>query len=185
MYNRNMKYGVLAFVFAAVLLTGCQQTTSVTENSSASNSSVISAESSSVQYVHWKTYQDAKIGIRIDYPSDEYSVTPKPSDDYIQFGDKKIAIEGVRIGDAMPEGNGVQLYRTKDSQILDYLQQYKPFTAKKTVNGTDYQQFEFIGMGDVYGYVTQKNGLYYVLDSLWGPNNPVSEKMLQSLVFEK
>ncbi len=155
----------------------------------------MSSESSSALYIHWKTYQDAKIGIRIDYPSNEYFVTPIPfegvvsgahiqSDDYIQFGDKKITIEGVRIGDNMAEGNGIQLYQTKDSNILDYLQQYKPFATKKMVNGTDYQQFEFVGMGDVYGYVTKKNGQYFVFESMWGPNNSVSEKMLQSLRFE-
>ena len=148
-------------------------------------------ESSSPRYAHWKTYKDAQLGIRIDYPSDEYTAKPidafsvEPYESTIDFQGKTIVIEGLSIGDRAPEGNGIQLYRTRDAHILDYLQQYKPFTGKKTVNGIVFQQFEFVGMGDVYGYVTQHDDRYFVFESMWGPNNPVSEKMLQSLFFEK
>ena len=177
-----MKYIIPTFLFSAILLAGCQQVPPAQEYSMTS-SSALSANTSSAQYIHWKTYQDTKLGIRMDYPFDEYTVTP--TDDYIQFGDKKITIEGVRIGDNMPEGNGVQLYRTKDANILGFLQQDKPFSGKKTVRGTDYQEFELLGLGDVYGYLTEKNEYYYVFQSMWGPDNTVSEKMLESLQFEK
>lgn len=145
----------------------------------------MSEQASSEQYVHWKTYQDAKTGIRIDYPSDEYFVTLNQSDDNIQFGGKKIAIEGVASGDNMPEGQHVEFYRTKDARILDYLHKENDFTTTKMVNAVPWQQYGCKGgcLGDVYGYLTQKNGYYYVFESMWGPENPVSERMLQSLSF--
>lgn len=180
-----MQYAVPTFVFATLFLIGCQQGSLVTENSSMPTSSVVSGGSSSMQYVHWTTYQDTKLGIRIDYPSDEYSVTSSRSDDYIQFGDKKIVIEETRIGDAMPEGNSVRIDRTKDKKILDHLKEQNTFTEKRIINGIAWQQFECTGgcMANWYGYVTEKNGWYYVFESSWGPNNPVAEKMLQSLIF--
>ena len=179
-----MKYAFPVFVLSAIVLAGCQQNSSITK-SNTSQSSAYSAASSSAQYVHWKNHQDAKLAVSIEYPSDEYSVTQLPSDDFIQLGDKQIAIEGIRIGDTMPEGNGIQLYRTKDVHILDSLKQQNTFSETKVINGMTWQEYECTGgcMGDSYGYVTEKNGWHYVFESMWGPNNPVSEKMLQSLEF--
>ena len=184
-YNQSMKHLAPILLLPALFLAACQQSAPVTEVSSASSSSSENTQTSSAQYANWETHTDTTLSIHFEYPSDEYSVTALPGGNILYFGDKTIAIDaGIHIGDDVPEGNGVQIYRTKDPLILEYLQQYKPFTDKKTVNGIEYQQFGFVGMGDVYGYVTQKNGEYYVFASAWGPNNPVSEKMFQSLVFE-
>jgi hypothetical protein len=140
-------------------------------------------ETQPVQNTGWETYHDSLLGIRISYPSGEYRV--RPNETYTSdFAGSSVSIESVSIGDDMAEGQGIKLYRTKESAILDYLQQYQPFIGQKVVNGITYQQFEFVGMGDVYGYVTQKDGYYYIFESMWGPENPTSEKMLESLVFE-
>lgn len=129
----------------------------------------------------WKTYEDEELDIRIDYPGD-YTAVMLPAE-VIQFGhEKTIAIDArVYIGDALPEGHGVHVYRTADATILEYLQQDKPFTETKTVHGREYQQFEAVGMGNPYGYVTRHNGMYYVFNSTWGPQHPVTEKMMESL----
>ena len=177
-----MKQVLTVWMLSAIMLTGCQGRPSITQDTGTSSYTVSSAESSLAKYIHWETYHDTKIGIRVDYHSDEYAVTQL--EDTIQFRDANITVEGVRIGDDTPEGNSVQIFRTKDSHILDYLQQDRKFIAKKTVNGMNYQEFVFMGMGDIYGYMTKKNGLYYVFESMWGPNNPVSENMFQSLKFE-
>ncbi len=177
-----MKHTVSIFLISTIFLAGCQSATPVQEDTTTSSSSAMSIATSSAQYIHWKTYQDAKLGINIDYPSDEYSVSLY--NDTIQLaGDNHISVEGIRIGDNIPEGDSVHVYRTKDARILAYLQADKPFTGKRTLHNVMYNQFQFIGMGDVYGYVTKKNDYYYVFLSMWGPNNPVSEKMLQSLSF--
>jgi hypothetical protein len=182
-----MKQITPIFLLSALFLVACQQRSSVPEvvSSSSLSSSSESAQISSAQSAQWEVYKDATLDIHFEYPSDKYSVTALPGGNTLFFGDKTIAIDaGIHIADDVPEGESVQIYRTKDSLILEYLQQDKPFTAKKTVNGVDYLQFEFVGMGDMYGYVTQKNGEYYVFASMWGPDNPVSERMLQSLEFE-
>ena len=181
-----MKHIFPAVLLSVIILAGCQQGSPTAENNTASSSSIPTAASSSGQNVHWKTYQDVNLGISIDYPSDGYSVTELPSDDSIQFGNKQINIEGIRIGDAMAEGNGIQLYRTQNTEILDALKQQDTFSQKKVINGMAWQEYECTGgcMGDSYGYMTEKNGWHYVFESMWGPNNSVSERMLESLKFE-
>lgn len=191
-----MKYIFYSLPLSILLLAGCQLSPSLQEKTGISEGSIVDEQSSSAQYVHWETYQDTTFGIHIDYPSDEYFVTSIPFkgivsgahlelDDYIQFGDKKIAIEGVRIGDNMAEGHSVQFYRTKDARILDYLNRDNDFSKTKVVNAVSWQQYGCKGgcLGDVYGYLMQKDGYYYVFESMWGPENPVSERMLQSLSF--
>ena len=189
-----MKYTASVAALSLLLLAGCQQHAPVLQQSAVSSVDMGGGQASLPAYAHWKTYHDVTMNVSIDYPSDEFFITPIPfkgmmqgsdiqSDDFIQFGTNKITIAGVRIGDNMAEGQGTQLYRTKDAQILKYLQQYKPFTKDVTVHGVTFHQYVFEGMGEPYGYVTKKNGWYYVFDASSWPD--VSQRMLQSLVFGK
>jgi len=172
-YTDSMKHFAAVILVSTFFLAACQQSPSVSDGSTSSKDR------------WWQTYEDMPLGISVGYPSDVYTVTALPGGDTLFFGEKTIEIDtGIHMGDNVPEGSGVQIYRTQDPLILEYLQQDKPFTNTKTVNGVEYRQFEFLGMGDVYGYVTQKNDYYYVFSSTWGPDNPVSEKILQSLIFE-
>ena len=139
-------------------------------------------ESSLTSSDRWKNYENANMGFRIAYPSDEYTVSN--TDSTVWFGDEEVTVNGVRIGDGVPEGNGVLIYWTNDRRILDFLQQEHPFVAQKTVNGIEYQEYYLGGMGETYGYVTKRGDTYYVLHSMWGPDNAVTEDMLESLRFE-
>lgn len=176
-------------LIALFVLTGCARSTPVTMDDAASSSSVVSEASSSVDASQWKTYHDAYLHITLKQPA-TYTVSPAtpdaPNPYHGEWGmqDYQIPFDGIRIGDDMPEGNGVHIYMTKDKRILDAVQQEKPFTGRKEVNGLTYDRYEYVGMGDVYGYVAKRGDTYVVFESMWGPENPVSEKMLQSLTFD-
>jgi hypothetical protein len=169
-----MKKAVSA-IFLFLLLTGCS-------GSSSDTSVAIANVSSSSVSQGWTAYRSAALGWEISYPASLYSA--EPYTDSITTAGKKIGIEGVRFGDAVPEGNFVRVYRTRDSGIINYLTQDKPFAHGSDVNGISYQEFEFAGMANMYGYMTEKNGWYEVLESSWGPQNPTTEQMLRSWSFE-
>jgi hypothetical protein len=152
--------------------------------SAASSASVASgAASLSSAGEKWESYHDDHLGIRIEYPA-TYRAEVTPAED-LQFGGAAIRVEaGVRFGDGQPEGNSVRVYRTADARILDYLKQDKPLEQSIRPDGTAYMRFNFIGLTDVFGYVTKRGAWYYVFESTWGPTNPVSERMLGSLTFD-
>lgn len=137
----------------------------------------------SPQYLHWSNLRDEALGLTMNYPSDEYTVK-HASTASIQFGAETIMLENaLHIADGMPHGNGISIYTTKDAKILDYLRTYGPFGKKATFDGFTFDTFQFEGMGMSYGYVTKRNGSYLVIHSMWGPDNPITEKMMRSLRF--
>ena len=131
----------------------------------------------------YQTLHDGDIGITVDYPVN-YTMDMFQQTIVINAEGDALSFPTVHIGDGVPEGQVVQIFRTPDSRILSYLQTYMPFTTEREINGQRYQQFQFVGLGDQYGYVTEKDGQYYVFESTWGPNNPVAERMVNTLILQ-
>ena len=165
-----MKKSLAPAIVLFVLLAACQKSAPVT------------TEKPPAPYARWRTHHDDSLALSVDYPMDEFTVTE--NSEGIVTGSKTIAIDGLSFGDGEPEGMYVHVYRTSDKRIMDYLQADNPLGAEKDVKGVKFRQFVFEGIGDMYGYVTQKDGAYYILTATWGPQNPVLERMLVSLKFD-
>jgi predicted small secreted protein len=134
---------------------------------------------SGAKYVHWRTHHDDSLGLSIDYPSDEFTVWEDSKS--IAASGGSIAIDGIALGDGRFGGMLVKAYRTSDSRIMEHLQAGQ--SPEKDVKGVKYRSFT-VGSNDGYGYVTQKDGTYYVLVGSGGAENPVLERMLVSLRYD-
>ncbi len=165
-----MKKSLAPAIVLFVLLAACQKSAPVT------------TEKPPAPYARWRTHHDDSLALSIDYPMDEFTVSE--GTDGIETGAAPIATDGLLFSDNKPEGMNVHVYRTADKRIMDYLQTDGPLGAEKDVKGVKFRKFTFEGMGNGYGYVTQKGKDYYVLDGTWGPQNPVLERMLVSLKFD-
>lgn len=134
---------------------------------------------SGAKYVHWRTHHDDSLGLSIDYPSDEFTVWEDSKS--IAASSGPIAIDGIALGDGRFGGILVKAYRTSDSRIMEHLQAGQ--SPEKDVKGVRYRRFT-VGAGDGYGYVTQRDGTYYVLEGTRVPENSVLERMIVSLKFD-
>lgn len=170
-YNESMNTRTLTLLISAFLIAGCTKAVAPTSGT----------QGSSEAKMAWTTYDGSSFGVKVDYPSD-YTVGPLHSEDVIEFDGEEILTQGIFVTDNEPEGQNFRVYRTQDAKILDYLQEDKPFTGTKTAGASTYKYYETYGLGT--GYMIEKDGWYYVINSLTGPN-AVLENMLLSLEFVK
>lgn len=113
---------------------------------------------------NWKAYESTSLGLGIKYPNDpSYSIeTPEDS--------------GFIITQPHP-GNRIHI-RAENT---------RPDVGKvttKTIMGTTYSEFYRPGIGLGYGYFVERNGKFYVFESVWGPKNEVLESMMTTVRFK-
>ncbi len=127
----------------------------------------------------WPVYNDDEMKFAIAYPKG-FTTEKVRQDLSLDATGSKVSVPFVHIRDGKPGGNSIRISRTDDMAILPYLQSEKPFFGRKTISGLDFQQFELAGS---FGFVTGKNRYFYIFQSAQGPDNPLLEKMLRSLVI--
>lgn len=170
-------------MFLQILLLSCQRQVIGLEKSQIS-STASSTTTSPIQTGTWKVNHDEQFGVSFLIPSD-YLVSHYGAILETKDGNS-VAIEGIKASDynSQFDGGRISLSRTKDERILDILQNHNPLGEERIVNGIHFKKYQFLSYENDYGYVTKKGNEYYILETIWGLNDPVLEKVLFTLKFD-
>jgi len=136
----------------------------------------------------WQTYKNEKYGFEIKYPNDASYSVQDIGDDLLYYSNGHIQIKHVVIDSEYPS-NRIHIEITTDKNILDNvrldsIRDRIPLT-EKSINNEIFTKFQRLGEGDGYGYLIQHDSKYFLLESVWGSQNEIFEKMMQTFKFTK
>ena len=149
----------------ALTTTGCSNNQSVesTTKTLPTTTNETQTQKNQNQTTQWTTYTN--LGISLKYPNDESYKIENPEPDHF-------------IVTQTHPGERIHVWKTKDNSLT------KISTTSKTFSGTTWKQYHRDGMGNGYGYITEKNGSNYIVESTLGPENKLLELIMTTINFE-